>query len=68
MYARMSDLFSRYAASLAPLLFIDVKADKKKMQALRAGREAVKIRVNKNDELSPSGSGPVNASPSSSPH
>lgn len=36
------------------------------MQALQAGREAVKSRVNKNDELLQSRSGPVNASPSSS--
>lgn len=48
----MADLFSRYAASLALLLFIKPI---RKMQVLRAGREAVKIRVNKNDELSTGG-------------
>lgn len=51
----MVDLFSRYAASLALLLFIDMLKPIRKMQVLRAGREAVKIRVNKNDELSTGG-------------
>lgn len=36
------------------------------MQFLQDSREAVKSRVNKNDELLRSRSGPVNASPSSS--
>jgi len=36
------------------------------MQTLQAGFEAVKSRVNKNDELLQRGSGPINASPSSS--